>query len=367
MFAGQWERLRGMDVESIPHGVRFPHGFIQRVIGNNSPLFPDDKDRVLCEKGTALNFGSGGNLTVIEGLKSLGYDPINFDINLSALLIEQERFKKFLPSFVANVGEWGLGWELVASSLIESSSLVYMGALLENMGTDWPSAIENATISLVPSGSIIIGGVADQRHINPLMEKELGVTSYLDYRKAWQKRLHAAMMLNPKVYTGTNFPVLKPGDTKEKEWSRPEVLGPLVLGSTYERDAQHMDLNEILLAAKRLGLKFTGFEWRVWRSRENKPLSGFVMALQKGETYQFCPGAVGMTREEIIKTRIRVDGPPRDQESRRTYFLWKAKVFEEQCRNWGIEPRKTIIRMWEMFAEGDYSLVDATENIVRNY
>ena len=74
-----------------------------------------------------------------------------------------------------------------------------------------------------------------------------------------------------------------------------------------------------------------------------------------------------MTREEITKTRIRVDGPPGDEESRRQYFLWKAKIFEEQCVKWGIEPRQTIIGMWKMFAEGDYSLVDATETIVKNY
>jgi hypothetical protein len=97
------------------------------------------------------------------------------------------------------------------------------------------------------------------------------------------------------------------------------------------------------------------------------PLSGFVMALQKGETYQFCPGAVGMTRDQILQTRIRVDGPPGDPESRRKYFLWKAQIFEEQCKNWGIEPRKTIIRMWKMFAEGDYSLVDETQNLAKNY
>ncbi len=361
----QVESLSGVDPKDIAHGVQLDEGFVLRATDNgSSPLYPGEGPVAL--KGSVLNLGSGAGHKSIRLLEELGYDPIDFDINRAALINERSMHGEKLPLFQSDITNWGENIALVAAALLESVPMVYMGALLENMLDQWPRALEVSSFSLLPGGTVIIGGIASHRHYNPLLHKFLGERGYGEYRWSWEKRMRVAQSYDPQRYSQGVFPVLKVGDMKNAEWGGVNVLRDAIERGGHERDAQHMDLDKVFSFACQLGFSIHNFEWRVWQNRTGQPLSGFMLALRKGPTYDYVHGLVGKTIMEARQTRVRVDGHKALGESVYEFFMGKIEAMKTACREKGIKPPTAVTGLWAQLAVGDLSELDKTYNLFTN-
>lgn len=351
-MVSQAEMLKSADVDQIAHGISLPIDLIKKHCLGSRVITHNDQEYAL-GPGIIWNIGSGGEMEKINRLKRLGLLVINSDINPVAVRNEVNRYAF---SFYSSADSYGdqMGW--MGLAMLEGVGSVWMGGLLENMMQDWGRAIETANICLEPEGHLLIGGVVRAEIEHAKMKALMGEIDYLEYQKRWIERYKRAVRLDPDRYGYGSFPVAKPGKEKKREWGTVQELENLILSGEYERDAQHMDPDEIVRLAEKMGLRLVEKTEEIWPARtEGDYYPGYVLVFKKGERYLLDPLKREMSYQEGAqfnigrgKARLRANyGSPAE------YYGWYKNSLISNCEALGITIPQGLLGYLDCLIEGN--------------
>lgn len=253
----QKELQKHVSLDDIPSGARIPNHLFQ----------------ILTPPATIVDFGGGKGFKAHE-LRRIGYTVVVADINPEAIT---HALSFGLPALEVDITEISTV-DSIRAFFSRNVDAVVMEALLCNLvGNDWQKALRHAHELLKEEGLLFIADVLRVDQPNPLLDVNVDDT-FLVWRRDWEERYRNNTQLG--LPWGT-FVVARPGVNKSIEYGPPELLTYLVGSDNFERYALHLNEIELIDYCASIGFEVILFEYMVWQSRENKPLSGCVLICQK--------------------------------------------------------------------------------------
>lgn len=360
MLPSQKEMLERAPIGNIPHGVQLPLDLLEQHCCHKLVRWKDGEMYDI-GPGVIWNMGSGADTGKVKQLKELGFLTIDTDINKQVVTFEQKRRQ---VSFVSDVEEFGNRMKLMSLFMLESMSAVWMGGLLENVGANWKKVLRSAHMSMLPNAWLIIGGVKRADQENDALRVELGPEKYAEYRRKWMHRYRTAHTFNPHRYPFGSFPVARPGELKYLEWLQTSDLDRLVRSSEYERDAQHINTEDVVVECQRMGMRIIVQRDEVWNARTPGDLySGFTLLFQKDDMYRFDPNRRGMTTWQSTEWNINGGTDKLAHEmGPRAYYIHYRNQFIHNCAQEGVTPSVDMLAYLAQLirGNGDDGEVDKT-------
>jgi SAM-dependent methyltransferase len=288
----QLEQVAQMPLTDIPSGVTIPETITFRYIK---------------PRAWVLNYGCG------QKQKHIDLTEIGLDINGDAVLSVKNRGINSL-AYQSDVTRFEIPKLNIANlAIVENIDVVIMEALLCNLtgrevnGTmdwnDWKRALQSAHIALAPGGYLIIGDMLRADQENPVLEKQLGRDQTIAWKNQWISRYKENQKLGLPF---GEFAVAKPGLYKDQyDFGSAKELKKMQEDNHFERKARHFTMSQIAQCTSNLGFSIAYQEYAVFKSRNDHPLSGFFLVLQKQNRYQYHYRYHGLTEEEadVVKER----------------------------------------------------------------
>ncbi len=278
-----------LEVGSIPHGTSVP-----------IDLF----ERFLPRAGFILELGSGTGEKALR-LQSRGYGVTTTDVMTGAIEACKRRglVATYKDATTYEFAEWGM------------TSIVYMetqdgvcmeGVLPSLIRGKWKKSLDMADIHLRPGGYLFLSDVqVVGEDENPLMDCSYPIEERQAYVQSWQRRYENNEKIGLPRHT---FVVAKPGEKKHLEWGSPNELNQLVESDAFERLAQHVSSEEVIMHLNCLGYSIVAFESKIWQTRvKDKVLPGYVLVAKKGQRYKYHPWKRGSTIGEYEQYRDYYD------------------------------------------------------------